>query len=314
MANLPPKIAFFNTQSRSTSFLTTTVNSPVFLTGGTATAFMGTLGTTPIFLTGGSSVSFFNTLGTAPIFLTSNKKVMFIVTPNTGTTKDLVLKIESLEINTDQTQITLTDGTGTYDPLNPTLDPGGFNPETEPTNPYRPKRSQVYLWTVYKLRSRTNSQGYGNNTQTPATQTEKTNVPYIYTLTMPTESISNVNVSIKGIYEMIMIAAPVGESYANYVGNVNLADIAATYPNWYVTRAAILVDPDLINCLNNKRYAFLQSVMCGKCNEEYLEFYGIYVGMLNAMDVGEWDAANEYYDKLKTICTEINCKDNCCDC
>jgi hypothetical protein len=42
--------------------------------------------------------------------------------------------------------------------------------------------------------------------------------------------------------------------------------------------------------------------MCGKCDEEYLNFYGIYVGMLNAMEVQEWSRAVEFYEKLKEIC------------
>jgi hypothetical protein len=69
-----------------------------------------------------------------------------------------------------------------------------------------------------------------------------------------------------------------------------------------------MVDPDVINCLNNKRYQFLQGVMCGKCDEEYLNFYGIYVGMNNAMEVQEWDRAVEFYEKLKEICA---CESSC---
>jgi hypothetical protein len=303
------KIAFFITQGRKTAFVNTLPDSPIFLSGGKATAFFATLGQTPIFLTGNRRQSFLTTLGTTPIFITANKKVAFVVTPDTSVTRLLVPQIGTLEVNSAQTQITLTDGTGTYNPSEPTQNPGGYNPESAGTSAFRPKRSQVFLWTVYKLRSRPESEGYGNNTQTPTSQAEKNDVPYEYTLTLPTEEIDQEAVTIKGLYEIIMIAAPNGTPYP--VGDVNLAQVAATYPGWYVTSSPIMVDSDVANCLNNMRYKFLQGVMCGRCDDEYFNTYGIYVGMLNAMEVGEWPAAVEYYDKLKAICLDMGCNDSC---
>lgn len=100
--------------------------------------------------------------------------------------------------------------------------------------------------------------------------------------------------------------------YADYQGLDNLYEIAKQSPGWFVTSAGLLVDEIIVNCLSRMRYEFLQSVMCGKCNDEYLAVYSIYVGMLNAMEVGEWEQAVEFYDKLKVICAEQD--SNSCGC
>ena len=93
-------------------------------------------------------------------------------------------------------------------------------------------------------------------------------------------------------------------SYADYRGLDNLYEIAKQSPGWFVTSAGLLVDELLINCLSRLRYEFLQGVMCGRCDEGYLHTYSLYVGMLNAMEVGEWLLAVDFYNKLKVICAE----------
>ena len=93
-------------------------------------------------------------------------------------------------------------------------------------------------------------------------------------------------------------------SYTDYEGIDDLYEIAKQYPGWYVGSTGLVVDEQLINCLSRMRYEYLQSVMCGKCDESYLHTYSLYVGMLNAMEVGEWLLAVDFYDKLKVICAE----------
>jgi hypothetical protein len=93
-------------------------------------------------------------------------------------------------------------------------------------------------------------------------------------------------------------------SYADYRGLNNLYEIAKQSPGWFVTSAGIIVDEFLINCLTRLRYEFLQGVMCGRCDEGYLHTYSLYVGMLNAMEVQEWQLAVDFYNKLKVICAE----------
>jgi len=305
------KISFFRTQGRKASYINTLQNTPLFLTGRVSDSFYITLAETSVFLTGNKKQSFFNTVGDYPVFLTANKNIAFVVTPDPNIPRLLKPK-SSLEINAAQTQITLHDETGYYDPDDPNLNPGGFNPDSADYSPYRPKRDAVYLWTVYKIRSRPDSEGYGNNTKTPVSQAQQEDDPYAYPLTLPTETVNNTTSVIKGLYEVIMIVAPFGATYP--YGDVNLAQQAATYPNYYVVSNYAIIDGPVINCLNQMRYKYLQSVICGRCDEKYLEVYAIYVGLLNAMQAGEWDTANEYYASLQNICKEEGCDTCSCDC
>jgi hypothetical protein len=99
--------------------------------------------------------------------------------------------------------------------------------------------------------------------------------------------------------------------YSTYRGAINLYEIAEQFPGWYLDSVGILVDDDLINCIIRMRYEFLQQVMCGKCPDEYLETYGIYVSMMNAIDIQEWASAVTLYNKLKEMCATIDCSCGC---
>jgi hypothetical protein len=300
------KQVVFSTSGAAVSFAATPAVSPVFLTNSQAVAFVSTLGTLPIFLTNSQAVAFFSTNSPTPIFLTAGNQVAFLVTPDTDTTKLLVPKIGDLSFNSDQSIVDVPDATGVYDA---TTNPGGYNPNGDPTVPGRPARNEVYLWTAYRLWSRPESQGYGIYTNTPPNQDEETDDPYVFPLTFPTETIGNDVLPIRGLYQIAMMAVPLTEDFlTDYVGDSYLIQRAEQYPDWYVTSVGVMVDPDVTNCLNRKRYQFLQGVMCGKCDEEYLNFYGIYVGMINAMEVQEWDRAVEFYDKLKELCA---CESEC---
>jgi hypothetical protein len=205
-----------------------------------------------------------------------------------------------LTFDSGQTYVEVPDATGEY---NSTTNQGGWNPDGDPPVAGRPARDESYLWTVYRIWSKPFADGYGINTQTPDSQADQAEDPYIYTLTFPTETIDNEAVPIRGIYEIIMMAVPDTLTYSDWRDEA-LAVRAKEYPDWYVTSVGIMVDPDVVNCLNRKRYQFLQEVMCGRCDEGYLNFYGLYVGMINAMEVQEWDRATEFYDKLKEICAQ----------
>ena len=293
----------FRTQGTATSFLSTTNGVPIFRSASQSVSFVNTYGPTPIFLTGNKSVAFVSTNNSVPVFITPSQAISFAVTPDTTTTKLLVLKIGDLTFDSGQTYVEVPDATGTYDA---TTDPGGYNPNGDPPVSGRPARDEALLWTVYRIWSKPVSEGYGVNTQTPASQAEETDDPYVYTLTFPTETINEEAVPIRGIYEIVMMAVPLNEVYSDYLGDENLIQRAQEYPDWYVTSVGVMVDPAVVNCLNRKRYEFLQGVMCGKCDEEYLNFYGIYIGMLNAMEVQEWDRAVEFYEKLKELCACVS--------
>jgi len=294
----------FRTSGYAKSFVTTTGgNTPFTLTSGAATAFIGTIANAPIVLTPGQATAFWVTISNSPIVKTPGQSVVFLQTVDSNTTKQLVLKIGTLDFDSSGLFVSVPDATGEY---NASTNPGGYNPEADPSDPYRPKRSEVHLWTVYRVWD-----VYEDATQTPLSQAEQDDVDYVYPLYFPTETIDNNEVVIKGIYQIILIAAPVSLDYADYYGNINLADIANQYPDWYETSVGVMVDEDVINCLNKKRYAFLQEVMCGRCDDGYLQFYSDYVGMLNAMEIQDWPSAIDFYNKLKTQCSETNSSCGC---
>lgn len=99
--------------------------------------------------------------------------------------------------------------------------------------------------------------------------------------------------------------------YSTYRGMTNLYEIAEQYPSWYLDSVGILVDDELVNCIVRMRYEFLQQVMCGKCPDEYLEVYGLYVSMINAIDIKEWTSAVTLYNTLKERCATW---DSSCGC
>lgn len=299
-----PARVFIQTVGTASTFTQTASSTPVFLSPSKAVVFNLTATQSPLFVTPSKSITFVSTAQNTPTFVSPNRSIVFVVTPDTATTKLLVPRIGDLSFDSGQTYVEVPDATGEY---NATTDPGGYNPDGASPIPGRPARDEVLLWTVYRLWGRPDIVD-GNNTQTPESQPTPAQNPYVYTLTFPTEEIDNVAIPIRGLYEIIMMAVPLNENYNNYFGDISLYQKAKQFPNWYVTNVGVMVDPDVVNCLNRKRYQFLQGVMCGKCDEEYLNIYGIYIGMINAMEVQEWSRAVEFYEKLKEICA---CESDC---
>ena len=191
----------FRTAGFAKAYVSTTGNAPFVLTSGKKVIYAATTGNSPIVLTSGNKTSFFQTTSSWPIVKTPGAAVAFVVTPNPNPIKDLVPKEGTLEFTGDYyTIINVPDNTGDYDAA---TNPGGYNILPLPYNQYRPYRENVSLWTVYKIWD-----VYGDNTQTPDAQAEAADVPYLYPLTLPTEEINEEDVVIKGIYEIILIAAP----------------------------------------------------------------------------------------------------------
>jgi hypothetical protein len=295
----------FRTSGFAKAYVSTVSNNPFVITSGAASAFFTTTATFPVAYTAPNSVAFFATTSNNPIVKTAGQAVAFVVTPNPNTPKELILKIGTLDFDASGLFVNVPDATGEYVAVTNT---GGYNPEADTTNPYRPKRSQVNLWTVYRI---WDVVGYGDETQTPDSQAEQNDVDYVYPLYFPTEVVASEDVPINGIYEIILIAAPIGEDYIDWIGNTNLYDVADQYPDWYVTSVGVMVDQAVLNCLNRRRYEFLQEVMCGRCDEGYLEFYSEYIGMLSAMEIQDWPTAIDFYNKLKTQCSETNSSCGC---
>jgi hypothetical protein len=295
----------FVTKGSSRAFFSTTATAPFFISSGSAISLFNSTSNATFFQSGSTNQTTFNTTRLAPIFQSSAISVSMFNTIDTGSVKLLQLRIGELTLNTPLSQVVVPDATGVYDPV---TNPGGYNPDGDPPVAGRPERENVYLWTVYRLWTRS-----GSDTLTPDNQNEEEDDPYEYTLTFPTEEIDGETVTKKGLYEIILIAAPFGTPYDNNnnKGNPKLANYAAEAKDWYETGVGIMVDPDVTNCLNRKRYEFLQGVMCGKCDEDYLELYSIYVGMLASMDAQQWDQAESLYEQLKEKCSTGNLSCNC---
>ena len=191
----------FRTAGFAKAYVSTTGGSPFVVTSAAKIAFLNTTATNPIVLTSGKQSAFFQTTSSWPIVKTSGAAVTFVVTPDPNAPKELVLKIGTLEITGDYTIVNVPDATGTYES---TTNPGGYNVLPNPFNQYRPYRDNVSLWTVYRIWD-----VYGNQTQTPSAQAQAHDDPYTYPLSFPTtENAAGEDVVIKGIYEIILIAAP----------------------------------------------------------------------------------------------------------
>lgn len=294
----------FVTKGSSRAFFSTTASVPFFASSTQSVSFFSSTANSAFFQRGSISQATFNTIFAAPIFQSSSTSVSMFNTIETGAVKLLQLKIGDLVFNSGQTQVVVPDATGVY---NASTNPGGYNPDGDPPVPGRPERGDVDLWTVYRLWTHT-----GKITQTPDAQPDPTLDPYEYTLTFPTENDENNNpVPKRGLYEIILIAAPTGTDYNAYKGYDDLAEFAAEAEDWYETGVGVMNDPVVSNCLNKKRYEFLQGVMCGRCDEDYLELYSIYVGMLAAMEAQQWIDAESFYEQLKEKCSSSSLSCNC---
>ena len=285
---------FSVTSNISKAFASTFEVVPFFETSGNSKAFLSTFNTSPFFTTSGVASAFISTFKPTPFFNTSGKAVSFVVTPSIDNAKLLVLKFAPLDIASDYSTITMTDGTGLYDAV---TNPNGYNLPVLPSDINRAKRSQVNLYFVYRVWTG----GSPKSIVFPVTQYPTLDT-WEYTLEVPAS----------GIYQLMLVATPLAFDYTDVQSKGNsIYDLAKAKTGWFASSIAVAADADLINCLNQKRYAFLEEVMCGHCDEGYLEFYSDYVGMLNALDLLDQVNATILYDKLKSKCSEVNCDCGC---
>jgi len=268
--------------------------NPFFETSKEIGVFPSTISNNAFFESSGVARSFARTVGDTAFFATYGVKIVLpVVLPN-DTSKTLKLKFGTLDIASDLSTISIVDDTGEY---NATTNPGGYNPEADPVDINRAKRSEVDLWLAYRVWTDTTTP----NTIFP-TPADPTVNPWEYVLP----------VEYSGIFQLFMIAAPVGKSFADVqaLGN-SVYEYATQQIEWYSGSNGIIADPDVINCINRARYAFLESVMCGNCDEGYLELYSKYVGAQNALDAGLFSEASALVLEIKEECSKLNCNCNC---
>lgn len=291
------KISFAPTAGVKKLFPVITSNNPFFTTSAIKNAFPVVSSNNPFFITTGVKNIFPVSVSQNPFFNTSGLKMAFPVVLGDDIPKELKLRFGDLEVAPDSSSITAIDATGEESATNP----DGYNPEIDPVNIFRAKRSEVDLYLAYRVW--TSSTTIPNTIIAPAI--DPTNINWQYVLPVDTY----------GMYRMYMIAAPTGTPYQD-IENLGDAvyDTAYNKLGWYASTAAVITDPEVITCLNNKRYEFLTSVMCGDCNTSYLEIYGWFVGALNAMDLGTTAGdleAMQLIDKIKAECSSVDCPCNC---
>jgi len=200
---MPDNIAsiVFRTSGYSQRAISTIGSFPFVVTSKIANSYFATIANAGYAITSGKAAAFLSTISGASFLSTSKIDTAFFETPNPNVPRELKLKIGPLTINSDYTYVDVPDATGEYNAITNT---GGYNIIPGPYNPYRPYRTNVHLWTVYRLWN-----VYGGSTQSPSDQNEQDNDPYTYQLTFPTTTKADGTTDIiRGIYEVILIAAP----------------------------------------------------------------------------------------------------------
>jgi hypothetical protein len=291
------KIVFATTAGVKRVFPSTSVSNSFFETSVVKSIFPTTTFNQPFFETSGVKYAFPTTAYNNPFFETSGLTRVFPVVLTDDTSKLLKLNFGSFDLSSDYSTIGLADNTGEY---NSETNPGGYNPEADPTDPNRAKRSEIKLWLAYRIWKDTNAP----DTLFPSPVNPDLN-PWEYTL--PIEE--------QGVYQMFMIASPTDEVFEDVEGKGNsIFQYAKQDIGWYSTTGLAIVDEELINCLNRSRYAFLESVICGDCDEGYLELYSKYIGVLSAFEIATDEAISQgmaLIAEIKDECNKLDCNCNC---
>jgi hypothetical protein len=196
-----------------------------------------------------------------------------------------VIRNGDFVFSTNYASVTLSDTTGEY---NADTNPNGYQPPLDPPDANRPYRSDLKLWTIYRIKTSTTP----DQIIFPTSQANESEPEYTYSLETPTS----------GIYELILVGAPDAENYEDWQQE-NLVDYAKSQTDWFVNSTWVSIDANLDNCLINMRWAFLESIMCGNCDTSYLEFYADYVAMYYAMQI-QSDVAMDLYTKLTNYCSK----------
>lgn len=293
------KFTFVVTPGNKTGYGLVAGGFPFFTTSGKVVSFPLTTSNNSFFTTSGLQITYPVTINQTSFFSTSGTKSAFPVVTCINNTKLLKLRFDEFDLASDYSTVTAHDGTGEYDP---TTNPGGYNPETSPTDPNRAKRSEVDLYLgvrIWKSSSITPVVFY------PGVGDPQLN-PWEYTLAINDDF---------GVYQFYLVGAPIGTPLSKIDAHGNsIFAIANCEDGWYITTAAVIVDTEVYNCINNNRYKFLQSVMCGACERMYLEMYSWFVGALNAFSIGTDDAYIEgmtLIEKIKDVCNKEECQNNC---
>lgn len=285
----------FRTQGVATSFLNTTKSIPVFLSGSQATCFLNVYAPTTVFLTSSVKETFVTTNSNASLFLTPSQKVAFFDTVDKNTPKLLKPRIGELEVASNYTNVIVPDATGNYNAL---TNQGGYNVLPAPYNAARPYRQNVALWTLYRVWNK-----YGDVTQSPESQDQQYNPNYQYQLFFPTElNAQNDLEVIKGIYEIILVAAP----YFNEENTGGTFDSSSGIAsNYYVVYGD---ETNFDASLNDDDYLYYVNPANGNLTPigQILKVFNDTALALTATATNEPDAGAIMYGSAAAVTTTIN--------
>ena len=293
------KIAFASTAGAKKVYSSVFESKYFFETSPIKKVFPSVLVQNPFFETSRKAYSFPSTIKNASFFETSGIHYVFSSVLGKDTSKLLKLKWGSFELAADYSLLTVFDNTGTYDA---TTNPGGYNPLSAPTDPNRAKRSEVKLWLAYRV--------WKDSTSIPdtvfPTPADPDEVNWEYELPINEEY---------GVYQMFLIASPTDKTFEDIEAKGNsIFEYASDDISWYATSGGSIIDPNIINCINRSRYGFLESVMCGDCDEDYLSLYSKYIGALSAFEIGTNEAYIEgmkLIEEIREECDKLDCNCNC---
>lgn len=221
---------------------------------------------------------------------------------------DLLVKPIVVSIASDNTSFTVDDGTGTYDPLDPTLNPGGFAPAGTGTAT-RPDVTEVIRCFMYRF------------------------LPFsdisLVRFTVPQPALPATFANLSGaadrIIQVVEIVLP---------NTFNWEELVDSYPDWYelinigysagaVGQIGVWMNVNETNCVYDALRRLNNKFPANCSIDEWLEKNAMFVGTaaqisvvgpMNPIQQTTEDLYAEIQagiDELVALCDDPNCKCNC---
>jgi hypothetical protein len=260
-----------------------------FRTGSPSQVYFQTTGLRVYFRTGTSGYNFFQTpAGGQFYFRTSSPDFLFFRTPAEGRSTELILKPSYNapgSVAADFASVNIVDATGDYP-----IDPTGYTPSSGTSEPTRPKRTEVQLWIALR--------NYTEDWQSPIllapdTQNNVTpNFTYIF------EDVED------GVYDIMMIGAPVSEDWNDWKDRSDLIEYAQT--NWFVGSVGLAKIGNSSEAYATTRYNYVKGVLIGKPRPTNITALATRINALYAaVQVQDWEAADAIVDDLNTFVANL---------
>ncbi len=220
---------------------------------------------------------------------------------------DLIIKPVVVSIASDNTSFTVNDGTGTYDPLDPTLNPGGFGTGADITAT-RPSLDQVIRCFMYRFLPFSDISLIRLNVLQPA-------LPATF---------ANLSGAADRIIQVVELVFP---------NSFNWAELVDTYPDWdelidiayasgAVGQIGVWMNVDETNCVYDALRRFNNKFPNNCSIDEWLEKNAMFVGTAAQISVvgpmvPNQQTTEDLYadiqagiDELVALCLDENCKCN----